>query len=144
MHTIAAAPESTIAPPPLPAPAVPGIPMARMAYAPPAPHATVVRSGVSGFGVASVAICAATLLFSAACGFLMMANDQNGRNWRAMGFLYGGIIGNWLGCGAGALLGLVGVLQPRHGRGLAVRGMVYNGLLAVVTVLLMMWWLPAR
>jgi hypothetical protein len=144
MHTVAAVPEPTIAPPPLPAPAVPGIPFAGIAYAPPAPQApygAVVRSGVSGFGIVSVAACAATLVYTAACAFMMFENDRNRRDWAAAGFMYAGLIGNWVGCGAGLLMGLVGVLQPVRRRDLAARGLVYNGLLALVTVLLLAWWL---
>ena len=77
------------------------------------------RDGQSGFAVGSLVLCGTTVLYCVVC-FVGMTRA---RGWDGLGWLVVGLIGNWVGCGLAAILALVGVVQRRRRRQLAVHAL---------------------
>ena len=89
------------------------LPVAGIGYAGPRGYGVppLERVGVSGFGVASLSMCFVTLAYSAFCGVMLARARAD--DWEFMLWTFFGIVGNWVCCGVGFVLGLVGVCQTR-------------------------------
>lgn len=77
------------------------------------------RVGQSGFAVASFVFCAITVLYCVVC----VIGTSQATGWDGLAWLAFGLLGNWIGCGIGAILALVGVVQRRRGRRLAAHAL---------------------
>jgi hypothetical protein len=92
----------------------------------------------SRWGVASCALCAIVLLYTVVCAIGM----TRATGWDGLAWLIFGFYGNWIGCGVAAVLGLIGVLQRRRGRRLAVHGLWLSFFLAGAPIAIL--WLLSR
>ena len=111
--------------PPSPLPTAAPLPVSPLAYASPTDF---VRAGHSRAGIASLIFCGVTLVYTVVCTVGML----NASGWDGLGWLVVGLMGNWIGAGVGAVLGLVGVCQRRRRRVLAVHGLWVSAALALV------------
>ena len=92
----------------------------------------------SRWGVASCVLCGIVALYSVVCAIGM----TQATGWDGLAWLVIGLYGNWIGCGLAAVLGLIGVLQRRRGRRLAVHGLWLSFFVAGTPVAIL--WLLSR
>jgi hypothetical protein len=71
-----------------------------------------------------------TLLYTVACSIGL----AHSKGWEALGWLFYGFYGNWLGASAGFLLGLIGCFRHRHFRASALRAMGYSAIVAAIPI----------
>ena len=109
---------------------MPDPPAGTIGYAQPRGHGMPPpeRVGVSGFGIASLSVCLATVAYTAFCAVKL----SQSKDWETWGWILLGFFGNWVGCGMGFGLGLVGVCQTRKRRRLAAHAMGLNAAAAVL------------
>jgi hypothetical protein len=90
------------------------------------------RVGESWWGVASYNVCRLNLLLTVGCTLGALVVKP-----KALELIGLALYCNWIGCGVGAVLGLIGVLQRGRGRRLAAHGlwMSFGLLLAPVAML---------